>query len=298
MNWLIWFYRITSLLAVILPPKVALFITRLIAEGAYHLTYRNVRPIVEANLSTVVEPDKGYEEINGLVHAVFLKFACFIYEFLRLPWLSKRDLGSRIVTFGIEKIDRALEKGQGVIVLTAHIGNWELGAATLALLGYTPTVVALRYTDPVLNRFFHWRRTKAGLKVCYLDEAPREGLKALRRGGCIAILGDRDYSGTGIEIPFFGRPAKFPTGPVSLATRTGASLIPAFCIFERDCRHYHIYFDDPIDLACGSDKEENLRTNLSHWVRVLERVVAEHPEQWFVFQPVWEDKQSAFRNKR
>jgi lauroyl/myristoyl acyltransferase len=286
---MIWFYRITSLLAGILPINVALFITKIITDGAYHLTYRKVRPIVESNLKVVLDQNKGPHEIKKLTYTIFQNFARFIYEFLRLPWLGEWDLSHRIVMYGIDKVDRALEQGKGVIVLTAHIGNWELGASTLVLKGYPLTVVALRHSNPLINRFFCQRRIGKGLRVCYLDNATRVGLKILRRNECLAILGDRDYTGSGVEVPFFGRKVRFPTGPVNLARHTGASLIPAFAICERDRLRYHITFEDPIELVRGQDKEQDLRTNVGRWVAVLERVISEHPEQWFVFQPVWQD---------
>jgi KDO2-lipid IV(A) lauroyltransferase len=102
------------------------------------------------------------------------------------------------------------------------------------------------------------------------------------------MQGDRDFSNTGIAVPFFGREAYFPRGPFLVAMATSAVVLPAFIVRVPDGR-YRAIVEAPLDIDRGRDREAALAANVRRYVAILERYVAAHPEQWYCFYPFWED---------
>ena len=276
---MILFYLVTAFFSHILPYRIALFISERIADGAYFTTYRKVRQVVMTNLSCVF-PGKPEKELASITLKTFRNFARFMYEFLLLPKVDEENMSRWLTPVGVERVEEALKMGKGAIILTGHLGNWELGAAFLALRGYPLTVVALDHPSEAVANFFTKRRLTHQMKVVPLKDAVKESLGTLKNNGLVAILGDRDYTGTGESTGFFGRETRMPTGPMSLASRTGSPVVPAFAVRKGD--RYRIYFE-----PCLEVDRKNLRGNLSKWLRVLESYIREYPEQWFVFEPIW-----------
>jgi lauroyl/myristoyl acyltransferase len=171
----------------------------------------------------------------------------------------------------------------GFISLTAHVGNWELAGRLLAgRTGRATHVVVAEEEALALERWL--RRDGDGVRF-----VPRsrpaislELVAALRRGEVVAAQGDRALGTRGdVSIPFFGSPAPFPVGPFVLARAVGVPLVPAFCLLDPSHR-YTVIVAEPIRVARGGE-EDAARA----WVAGLERLVREHPTQWFNFFDVW-----------
>ncbi len=281
---MILFYKVTAFLSHILPHRIAIFITERLADGAYFISHRRARQIVIRNLSQAF-PERGERELATIALRVFRNFARFIYEFLLLPRIDSRNMHTWLTPIHAERVDYGLKKNRGVIVLTGHLGNWELGAAFLALRGHPLTVIALDHPSRAVTDFFNTRRLVHNMKVASLRVAVRESLKALKGNGVVAILGDRDYTGKGELISFFGKETRVPSGILSIAANTGSLVVPAFAVREGD--KYAIHFSPPLDLQRTRERQKDLRVNLKRWMNVLESYVRRYPEQWFVFAPVW-----------
>jgi lauroyl/myristoyl acyltransferase len=111
-------------------------------------------------------------------------------------------------------------------------------------------------------------------------------LRVLREGGLLAAHGDRDPSGHGWSLEFFGARASFPPGPFLLAARSGALILPTFFLLDRD-RRFRVVYEEPIDL--GEDPgDDAVRGAMERWLRLLERAIGARPEQWYCFYPFWE----------
>jgi KDO2-lipid IV(A) lauroyltransferase len=182
-------------------------------------------------------------------------------------------------------IEGELRSGKGVILLGAHVGNWEVGGAVFARRGFRLSAVALPHRNALINRFFVKRRKGKGMKVVSSEHATSELLAALRRNECIAILGDRSIMGRGISADFFGSPAMVPYGHVTLSLRTGAPIVPAFLIRQKGTK-FKMCVEDPIRPGSGSGAFDDL---LSRSLRVIEKYVRQYPDQWFAFEPIWQD---------
>ncbi|MCK4353055.1 lysophospholipid acyltransferase family protein [candidate division WOR-3 bacterium] len=268
---MVWFYWITAFLSHLVPRKWAIFITERIGDFIYSIQ-RERKQWVILNLKEIRESIEPIEA-KRLVLKIYRNFGKFVYEFLILPRLNKTNLFEFLSIEHKERLDNALKKGKGVIVLTSHLGNWELGAAMLGILGYSPTVIALSHRSRCVRAFFTNRRKSVGMKVVYLEEGLRPAISTLKRGNVVAILGDRKYLGKGIEAQFFGKPFSFPAGVFELAAHTGAPILPAFCI--RGKNKYRVYF------------EPELKDGVKEWAQILERYVRHYVTQWYVFDSLW-----------
>jgi lauroyl/myristoyl acyltransferase len=113
-------------------------------------------------------------------------------------------------------------------------------------------------------------------------------LRALERNAIVAMQGDRDFNNTGVAVPFFGRDAFFPRGPLRVAMATEAAVLPAFIVRVREGR-YRAVVEKPLSIERGGDREAALRENLRRYVEILERYVRAFPEQWYCFYPFWDD---------
>ncbi|MBI4722714.1 MAG: lysophospholipid acyltransferase family protein [Candidatus Stahlbacteria bacterium] len=269
---MILFYRVVAFLSCIVNRRLALFVTDQIGKLMYFTLYRKrVRKVI-SNLKHI---DKKLTSLEAqkTVLTIYRNFACFIYEFLLLPRLSSRNLFDYIDIEHKEYLDTAMKGGKGVIALTAHLGNWEIGGAILGILGYSPTVISLSQPSQGMKDFFTNRRESVGVKVAYIEERLTNVISTLRRGGIVATLGDRVYSGQHYEGKLFGANYCFPSGPFKLHHRLGCPIVPTFCV--REGTKYKLYI------------EPELKNGIIEWSQILEKYIPRYVTQWYVFEQLW-----------
>src|SRR5437867_3005469 len=193
---------------------------------------------------------------------------------------------NRLIDFGNvrEVLDGLLERGKGVIFISAHLGNWELGAAALATSGYKFHAVVLQQPDPKLDRLNQHYRKARQMNPIPFGRAARECLTVLRRNELVAWVADRDYSGSRMTVDLFGSPARLPDGPARLALATGAPILPIFLVrVPGDTFKYII--DEPI----WADKNRDSVTDIMRRIAMsLEKVISQYSEQWFLFHNLWD----------
>ena len=241
------------------------------------------REIVRYNLSPIVS-DK--EKIEKYAREAFVNFAYYLADFFRHSKLNEDFIKKYVRISGREHFDRAIAQKKGVIVLSSHLGNYELGGAVISLLGYPTYVVALAHKNPKINEFFDNHRRVAGVNVIPTGNAIRRCFSALNGGGAIGFLGDRDFSGTVRSIQMFSRIAPMPRGAAFFAVRTNAIIIPTFFVRENK-NYYRLCFEEPIEF---DKKEENVEEKImKKYVIVLEKYLKKYPEQWYMFDKYWSD---------
>ena len=191
---------------------------------------------------------------------------------------------------GYENIEAALALGRGIVLVTAHLGNWELGGALLALRGLPMTVITLEEPSTELTRWRDAYRERCGIKTIAVgpghDFAFVEMIQRLRRNEVVAMLVDRPYAGTGAPVEFFGAPTQFSTAPALLWQHTQAAVVPAFMV-QTGGRGYLSFADPMLPLNSDESAAAALRRNTERVAAHFETVVRAYPEQWFNYVPVW-----------
>jgi KDO2-lipid IV(A) lauroyltransferase len=245
-----------------------------------------------SNLSVILGRPETSTEVRraarDLLDAHFTAWVDFLHFATRPAEEAARLVESVI---GYSRIVEGREKGGGVVLLTAHLGNWEVGGLMLAEMREPVHVVLVPDIFPAVERARQALHARAGIREIRVDRslAPTLGvLRALKENAIVAMQGDRDFSNTGIAVPFFGRDAFFPRGPFLVAMATPATVLPAFIIRAPDGR-YRAIVEAPLEIEREGDRETALRRNVERYVGILERYVRQHPEQWYCFYPFWED---------
>lgn len=196
---------------------------------------------------------------------------------------------------GIEHFFAAYDRGCGVVLLSAHLGNPEFLSRAFGALGLDLLVLTERLEPPAVHRFVHRARAAPGVRFLPADRhGLREALRQLRGGGVLGVLGDRDVAESGLAVPFFGERALLPPGPVELAMRTGAALVPAFVLRDGPARYRAVVLP-PLMLPSPRHGEQGERgeraaevaAGMRQVARALETGIRLAPEQWFPLQPVW-----------
>lgn len=280
-----------------IPQGAAAVLARRLGEAAFLLARRERRKTLQ-HLTGALGHEKSPREIEELGRRVFIHFALTAAEVLRFPRLDRETIDRWVDKGnGLETFDRVLSEGRGAILLTAHLGNWELMGALFMLYGYPGVVVGKRIYYDKFNQALLDLRKKVTLRTIYQDASPRELLKVLHENQILGILADQDVDRLeGIFVPFFGRPAYTLTSPVKLALATGAPLIPAFVVRTGD--RYRLIVEEPIRVEMKGTREETLQEYTARWSRVIEEKIRAYPDQWAWMHPRWktqpaEDKGTA-----
>ncbi len=273
-------YRVATTVAAALPRGTRLRMAASLA-GIAARRFPAERAVVRRNLARIL-PAAPAPTLDALAADVFRHFAVCFADLLTTN--RRADLDALLAGVeGVAALEEAAAAGRGVVVLTAHLGNWELAGRLLARHGARPThVVVAAEADPALERFLRGGAAPVRFVTRAAPTASLSLVAALRRGEIVALQGDRALGTRGdVSHPFFGAPALFPLGPFVLARAAGAPVVPAFCLLDAD-RRYRIVAAPPARVEAGAEA-----LALGRWVATLEDMVRRHPEQWFNFYDVW-----------
>jgi len=283
-------FRLVGLLAPRLPAWLGLRLAAVLGDLWYYLA-RGRRAILLRNLRHVLgsSASGGASEaaIRRTARAVFRHTFRNYYDLFRLPHLPAEELEKLIVVQGEEHLREALAAGKGAILAAAHFGNVELMTRASAIRQYQITAVAEHLQPEKLYHYILAQRSRGGVHLVPIDGSLKAIFRALRANQLVGLAADRDVSGTGITVPFFGAPATLPAGYVSLALRTSAPVLPIFIVRQPDGR-FVIQIEPPLALANSGDRELAVRSGVAQMVAVLERYISQYPEQWTFYQPIWD----------
>lgn len=193
---------------------------------------------------------------------------------------------------GLEHMDAAMAEGRGVILLTAHAGNYELGGLLLKARNLKIHAVYKPDRFEAVERLREDLRAQGGVVGIPVDGIGFSTLplvKLLREGRLVGMQGDRDFSLNGVPMPFFGREVPFPRGPWELAAMTGAPIVTSFFYTDED-RRFHARFSAPIRVRGGrGERMAAIEQGMRAYVADLEALIRQHPSQWYCFYPFWDD---------
>lgn len=273
-----------------LPAKFVHGLTVFISNLHYYFSFRD-RRAVENNLKVILP---GQTNITELTKKVFQNFGLYLVDFFRLAdKIDQRFVREKVKVKNLEYLQQALGKGKGVIILTAHIGNWELGGFVLSLLGYPSVAIALQHKERPVNDLFNRQRESRGITVVPTAQAIRKCLTTLQQNGIVALLADRDFSTSGLILDFLGKKALIPKGAAMLAVKTGAAIVPIFLLRDKDDEH-SLIVEKPIYIQQsnqGPVSEEVLLPVMKRYTAVIEEKIRDNPTQWLMFRKFWVDEE-------
>ena len=244
------------------------------------------RAVVERQLSAAF-PELDHEEIERIARASYGHLGRTSIETAVLPTYSAQqviDLFEDVQGWSI--VEERLSLGKGLIVVTGHLGNWELGGAYLAARGIPIDVVARHMANPLFDRYLTSTRQRIGMTVVHDEAAVRRVPRSLRDGRAVAFLVDQGAVGLASTwVPFFGRYAKTPRGPAVFALRSGAPILFGTALRQASGR-YQLSFE-PVDVDPTGDREADVDRIVAAYTLTLERWVRRAPEQYFWHHRRW-----------
>ena len=194
---------------------------------------------------------------------------------------------------GLEALRSAVEEGRGGVVVTGHLGSWEMGGAALAVRGIPVDAVALVQANPLFDRDLVEARNRLGMEVIRRGDAARAALRSLRAGRVPALVADQNARTAPLFVPFFGVPAATFRGPALFALRSGAPLFLGLCV--RTSRHPHRYRVElrEVSVEPSGELDDDVRGLTEAWVAALEAGIRSAPEQYFWQHKRWKTRPPA-----
>jgi lauroyl/myristoyl acyltransferase len=254
-----------------------------VAGALWYLSRPAHRAAVQDNLSHVL----GRQPTRAEVVRVFHHGALNYWDTFGMTHVSRRELLELVDIQGAEHIDHALAGGRGAICVGAHLGSIAFSGQILTALGYIVVGLVERFEPVEVFEFFARQRQTLGSRLLPAGSGGlRELLQALRRNEVLGLVVDRDVTGTGPTIQFFGAPTQFPDGAAALSVHTGAPILIGIAVRKAGAR-FNAWIEPlpPVERT-GDQKEDVIRLTQAIAGR-LEYYVASYPEQWTVFQKRW-----------
>lgn len=243
-----------------------------------------LRRVALANLARAY-PEMDERERARIADGVFDSIGRLLVVFARLPRIGRGNVERWIRYEGLEHFAAAKARGKGVLVATAHLGNWELSAFAHALLTEPMHVVVRPLDNPLLDRFVERRRTLTGNRVIAKKDFARAILAALKRNEAVGILIDQNTAAEqGVFVDFFGVAACAGTGFARIAARSGAPMVPGFALWSRTERKYVLRFYPALE-ATGDAAADTARLH-----KTLESIVRQYPDQWLWVHRRWKTR--------
>jgi Kdo2-lipid IVA lauroyltransferase/acyltransferase len=260
--------------------------TRSMSVAAGELGYRfcqNRRKALQRNLSAMMQNQAQREALS---RSCFHNFLRMLHDFCDCAESGGNRLNELMVERrGFGFLEAARRKGNGTLLITGHLGAWELGGMVLASDGFPVNVVTMAEPTSELNEWRQKYRQRFGIKTVTVGVdkfAFVEIIQALRRNELVAMLVDRPYLNSGIEVQFFGRPTLFSAAAARVWQHTQAAVIPAF-VLQLEPGQYGCYAYPTIDMTA----DQTLEQNSQRVADVFQAIIREFPEQWFNFVPIW-----------
>jgi len=270
-----------------LPLELSVIMGKWLGRLTYYLLpkyrFQTIHNLAEAFKS------KSRRDIEKIAREVFENQGRTLAELVNFPKINTSNIDRLVTAEGMEKVDEALKKGNGVIMLTAHLGNWELLAAYFGLKGYAPSVIARKLRYEKYDSLINSMRQSKNINVLIRGDSFRSALKALKHNQVLGILPDQDIDSIeGVFVDFFGRKAYTTVGPVALAMASKAVFLPCY-IIRQDGRH-KIFVNDPLELENTGNREQDYLSNTAKWSRTIEGYISKYPSQWVWMHRRWKTK--------
>ncbi|MDP8233287.1 MAG: lysophospholipid acyltransferase family protein [Candidatus Saelkia tenebricola] len=276
-------YMVAICLVRILPRSVAIEIGYLTSIIYYFLDKKS-NSVIRDNLKQILKDN--FKE--RYVRVVFRNFAFYLVDFMRVKNNNDSFLKRYLTIEDKNILDNVFETSEkGVVVLSMHLGNWEITGGYLSYLGYPVSAVAMDHVIGFVDRFFKLQRKRLGIEELPFRNSLNTCQLKLKQKGVLGLLCDRDFTGNFISSTLFGKKYYLPKAPFLISLRTKSPLV--LVVTVRDGYRYKMIIKGPFFYKTFNLKEMWLI--VEEVVSVMEGVIKEYPQQWFLFQRFWEKPQ-------
>lgn len=249
--------------------------------------WKRRRDICRENLSHAF-PDWNSERIEAVTTDVFSNIGRTTFEILRITPATGKLLPALVDSPSLKILDDACAQGKGVLLLSGHIGNWELFAGWIRAMGYPLDVVVKPMRNPLSDDFYNDRRRELDLGIIHTQVATRGIVQAVRQKRLVAILADQYAGNDGIEVVFFGRRVSTPRGPAVLALKFGCPILSGAMLRTADGR-FKVVVDAPLVYDQTGNDELDVFTITQAYTTRIENHIRNYPDQWLWTHRRWRD---------
>jgi Kdo2-lipid IVA lauroyltransferase/acyltransferase len=273
-----------------LPPRrTARGLGALVGRIALLLTPR-LRRTGDLNLRLAF-PQKTAAERRQILRKLYRNLGWLLAEFCQMPQYTPEQAQSFIRYEGLEHYLAARDQGKGVLILTGHLGAWELSSFYHSLMGYPMSIVIRRLDNPLVDNLVNQIRCLHGNQVLHKDDFARGLLASMRRGETVGILMDTNMTPPqGAFVDFFGHPACTGSGLARVARKTGAKVLPGFLLWDEATQQYVLRFGAWLDLPVSDDAEADALAHTALFTSVIEEYVRQYPDQWLWVHRRWKTR--------
>ena len=278
-------FRMAAAVVRVVPLRASYAVARFGALCVFYL-WRGGRRRCIRNMLRVAAGDEALA--RRLARRSFGYYGLYLVDFLRLTAVSAPEVRRRIIFDEWPQLDEA-RSGNGVLFVTIHFGNWDLGALAMTERGYPISVIADTFAEPRLEDLVFSARRRIGLRILPAGRLSLRLVRALRDNEIVAVLADVPQPAGGVQVEFFGGTIGVPDGAARLALRTGANVVAATVprlgpwsdLFEGEFQL--------IEYEPTGDREHDVRSLTQAMFRAFEEMVRARPDQWYIFRPLWLD---------
>ena len=275
----------------LLPYRTAVRFGTLLGILAFDIV-RIRRGVTLANLKRAFGDKMSARERIRTGRRSYINFAKSMIEFASIPRLNPERIGKLVSFEGKEYVDRALEKGNGAVIVTGHFGSWEFLGAAAASSGMPADFLVGEQTNRLVDDYINSLRASAGIGTIPMGVTMRGVFKALRNNRVVAMLSDQDARRGGIFVYFFGIPSSTYPGASQFAYRLGSPVIFCYILRNEDETHRAVFLS-PMEADPEKDRDQEIRRLTAGFTRALEDAIREHPDHYFWAHRRWKTRPPA-----
>jgi KDO2-lipid IV(A) lauroyltransferase len=236
-------------------------------------------------------PEKPAAERERILRKLYRNLGWLLAEFCQMRRYTPENTRAFLRYEGLENYLAAREEGRGALILTGHLGAWELSSFYHSLMGYPMSIVIRRLDNPLVDDLVNQIRCLHGNQVLHKDDFARGLLGSMRRGETVGILMDTNMTPPqGAFVDFFGHPACTGSGLARVAMKTGAKVLPGFLLWDEATQQYVLRFGAALDLPVSDDAEVDALAHTALFTRVIEEYVRQYPDQWLWVHRRWKTR--------
>ena len=290
-----WLTQFASWLAGKVPRRARLALAGPLTTLVYY-AWVSKRRVTNANMARILGVGLQDPRARRLGRQSWRNYGRYLSDFFYLPNATREQVMARVRDIttapgAFRMLDEATERGKGLIIATAHFGAWDIAGVVVA--SQRPLyVLADTFTDPRMDDLIQGQRKQFGLRVLRAEKSPRPILRALQENHAVAIVADRPMSeGDGVPVTFFGRRCYVPGGVAQLSLLSGAPIATGGAFYDDQfSMSYYMLLEEMLYPERTGDRQADVAALTQRVFSALERMIARHPDQWYMFRPFWPDQ--------